>query len=161
MSTDLNKLENTLKGALHSIGASDLSGTLKRVLRRFEVNLPIATDADGAITEVAICRVPVACKVVSAHITCTSAGITAHATNYATFDVSKRDGAGGAAAVAATFATDTVTTDDVTQWVPKALTVTAANASLTAGSVLTFKGTASGSGVAVPTSVLTVTLEEA
>jgi hypothetical protein len=103
-------------------------------------------------------------KLTGIKFTASTGGLTAHATNYASLIVSKRDGAGGAAAPITTFASDTVTTDDCTQWVPKELftspytTFTACL--IPAGSVLTFQITKAASGVVVPGGVLNITLEE-
>jgi hypothetical protein len=75
--------------------------------------------------------------------------VTAHGTNYATFTLSKRDTAGANAATVAEFATDTVTTDDMTAFLPKSMTLTSANVTVPSGYVLTGKVAKAGTGVAI------------
>jgi hypothetical protein len=104
------------------------------------------TTAEGHIGLV----VPFACRLRSAKYVATTGGITAHATNYATLVVRKRDSAYASATTIASFATDTVTTDDVTQNVPKSMgDVAAGGLSIAAGSCITIEITKAGSGVVV------------
>lgn len=81
--------------------------------------------------------------------------VTAHAANFATFIVASADGAGGEATARATFATDTVATDDLSAMVPKLLTTVDFN--MSAGEILTFEITKDGDGVIVPQSAIVVT----
>lgn len=75
--------------------------------------------------------------------------VTANATNFASFIATKLDSAGANGAVVATFATDTVTTDDMVANVPKTMTLTVANVVVPAGSILVGEITKTASGVAV------------
>lgn len=75
--------------------------------------------------------------------------VTANATNYATFLVARLDSAGANSANVATFATDTVTTDDMVANVPKTMTLTDANVEIPAGYILVGSITKAASGVAV------------
>jgi hypothetical protein len=78
------------------------------------------------------------------------AAVTANATNYRTFRVINKGQSGAGSTVVASFATDTVTTDDLAAFdehdVP--LSGTAANLVLTAGDVLVADETVAASGVA-------------
>ena len=93
--------------------------------------------------------VPFNAKLKAVYYVATTGGITANATNYATITISKRDSAGANKATVASFATDTVTTDDVAQGAPKAFTVTAANQIITENSTFTFEVAKAASGVVV------------
>jgi hypothetical protein len=75
--------------------------------------------------------------------------VTAHASNYATFNLFCKTAAGAATATIGTFATDTVTTDDMVAHAEKSLTLTAANVKVAAGSKLTCSITKAASGVAI------------
>jgi hypothetical protein len=78
------------------------------------------------------------------------AAVTANATNYRTFRVVNKGQAGAGTTVVASFATDTVTTDDLVAFDEKTITLsgTAANLVLTAGDVLVADETITASGVA-------------
>ena len=84
-----------------------------------------------------------------------SAAVTAHGTNYATILIDSRDGAGGSATNRATFATDTLTDDDLTAFVPKLLTTT--DFDMDANGVLTLEITKASSGVAIAAGVFIIT----
>lgn len=75
--------------------------------------------------------------------------VTAHGTNYATFNLFKRTSAGASQATIASFATDTVTTDDMVALSPKAMTLTAANVIVPDGYVVTVSVTKAAMGVAI------------
>lgn len=91
--------------------------------------------ADGTVTAVSI--VPVA-------------AVTAHGTNYRTFQVQNRGQSGSETTVIATFATDTPTTDDLAAFDEKAvpLTATVADLNVAEGDQLAVLETVAGTGVA-------------
>jgi hypothetical protein len=78
------------------------------------------------------------------------AAVTANATNYRTFRVINKGQSGAGSTVVASFATDTVSTDDLVAFDEKALDLsgTAANLVLAAGDVLVADETVAGTGVA-------------
>ena len=80
----------------------------------------------------------------------TPVAVTAHGSNYGTVTVAHRTSAGASATTIVSFATDTVTTDDLTAFAPKDLTssITAANAVIPAGGVVTIALAKTGTGVA-------------
>lgn len=81
------------------------------------------------------------------------AGVTAHGTNYRTFRLLNKGAAGSGTTVVASFATDTVTTDDLTAFVEKSIDLSATPADLVvaAGDLLVWDETVAASGVASPT----------
>lgn len=92
---------------------------------------------------------PVAGTVVSVRIV-PEAALTAHATNFRTFRVVNKGQAGAGTTVVATFATDTVTTDDLAAFDEKVipLSSTAADLVVAEGDVLAADETVAASGVA-------------
>jgi hypothetical protein len=78
------------------------------------------------------------------------AAVTANATNYRTFRVINKGSAGAGSTVVASFATDTVTTDDLVAFDEKSITLsgTAANLVLAENDVLVADETVTGTGVA-------------
>lgn len=94
-----------------------------------------------------------ACNVV------TPVAVTAHGTTYATFLLYKRTSAGASQATIGSFATDTVTTDDMTAFAPKALTLTAANVIVPDGYVLTCAVTKASTGVAIASATAQAVIE--
>ena len=77
------------------------------------------------------------------------AAVTANATNYRTFRVINKGQSGAGSTVVASFATDTVTTDDLVAFDEKALTLgSAANLVIAEGDVLVADETVAASGVA-------------
>ena len=117
--------------------------------------------ADGAAgtatSETAFHRMTRPGKVLAVFFT-PSAALTADNTNYATFDVKQRDGAGGGALAIASQPT-TVAGGSLTAFVHKSLDTTAlTNTTLAAGAVLTFGIAKTGTGVVVPADVLTVVI---
>lgn len=143
------RIFNGLKGLLSSLDATD-DLLVKKVLWRRQVRVQV-TDGGTAGTaqgEVGVWYNDTGVDVaVRAAYAVTPVAVTAHATNYATFDISKR--VAGSATSIGTFATDTVTTDDMTAYVEKALTLTDANVVVPAGAWLTAKVTKASSGVAI------------
>lgn len=93
----------------------------------------------------------------------TPIAVTADATNYGTVTVAHRTSAGASATTIASFATDTVTTDDLVAFAPKDLTssITAGNDIVPAGGVLTvaLAKTAIGVAFAAATSQAYVSVE--
>ncbi len=168
--SDLDLVQGTLEGMLHSVGASNLNGQLKRTLRRFEVatrvssatNASTLAAANANVSERLFFRVPVACKVVSAHYTADGANIAGDNTNVRSIALKKRAGTayGDTAATVADLALNVA--NAVTMWVPKALTVTAAQAQVAANSLLTWDALGNSSTIAAHDTggTLVVTFEE-
>jgi hypothetical protein len=75
--------------------------------------------------------------------------VTGHAANYATVTVAHRTSAGASATTIASYVTDTPTTDDLVAFAPEELTITAANAVVPAGGVVTVACAKASSGVAM------------
>lgn len=160
--SDSTQVLKSVQGVLGGVSGTDIPGTVRHALCRRIVVWPKPADdgsASTATAEVLVFRAPVAGKIVSAHLTATSGGVTANDTDYATVTVSKRDGAGGSATTIATYSS-TVAGGGMTQWVPKALTVTEADATFAAGSIITVKITKPGSGVVVRAGALTLLVDE-
>lgn len=80
------------------------------------------------------------------------AAVTAHATNYRTFRLVNKGQAGAGSTVIASFATDTVTTDDLVAFDEKSITLstTAADLVVAVGDILVWDETVAASGVASP-----------
>jgi hypothetical protein len=78
------------------------------------------------------------------------AAVTANATNFRTFRVINKGATGAGSTVVASFATDTVTTDDLVAFDEKSITLsgTAANLVLAENDVLVADETVAGTGVA-------------
>lgn len=89
------------------------------------------------------------------------AAAAADDTNNATININRRDGIGGAAAVAASLTTN-VATGGLVQYQPKAFTVSAVAGAAQgpANGILTFSITKGGTGVVVPAGTLFVDIEE-
>lgn len=146
------RILNAIKGLFVSLDSTD-DALLKKMLWRRQVRCPV-TDGGTAGTaqgEVAFWYndTGVDVKVVNAYAV-TPVGVTANATTYATFELTKR--VAGAATSIGTFATDTVTTDDMTAYVEKSLTLTDANVLVPAGAWLAAKVTKASTGVAIASS---------
>jgi hypothetical protein len=88
-------------------------------------------------------------KVTSAKFV-TPIAVTANGSNYGTVTLAHRTSAGASATTIVSFATDTVTTDDLVAFAPKDITslITAANAVIPAGGVATVALAKTGTGVA-------------
>lgn len=85
-------------------------------------------------------------------------GVTANATDYATVVVTNKGAAAGETTVVATRATDTVTDDDVTQYVPWEVTLSTTQADLIIerGEAVIVSITKANSGVAVGQSIVSI-----
>lgn len=91
----------------------------------------------------------------------TGTGSTQDASNYARLEISKRDGAGGSQVNVASYNTHNSGQGTITAAVPASFSVVAnADATIAAGSVLTYTIGKLGSGVAISTGVVAVDLEE-
>jgi hypothetical protein len=97
-------------------------------------------------------------EVVAVYLTDVDGGVTANATNYATVTVTNRGTDGTGTTVIASRATDTVTTDDVSQYVPWTVTLSTTDSELIIerGETLSIAITKANSGVAVGQSVVTI-----
>lgn len=168
MSTDLNKIIGTLEGELHSIGASNLPGQLKRTLRRYEVtrrlsnqqNAETAVAVNTNLAEHLFVRVPVASKVVEAFFVADTANYAANASNVRTIALRKRAGS-AFGDTAATVASLALGTNALTRWVPSALTLDTDQVTLAANTILSAQVVCNhAESPAFPAGVLVVTLEE-
>jgi len=103
----------------------------------------------GTVQDQVIGESPVAGTVIGVSIT-PEAAVTANATNYRTFRVVNKGQAGAGTTVVATFATDTVTTDDLAAFDEKAipLSSTAADLVVAEGDILVADETVAAAGVA-------------
>lgn len=112
-----------------------------------QATVPAATIA--ATQDQVIGEAPFAGTVTSVKIV-PEAALTANATNYRTFRVINKGQAGAGTTVVATFATDTVTTDDLAAFDEKVipLSATAADLVVAAGDVLAADETVAASGIA-------------
>lgn len=150
MATDRELLKAWQAGVAHGLKVTDPIGTVDNA-HSFWLHFTKASDdamASTTTSETYTGRlVPVKARLVAAYYVATTGGITANATNYGTITVYKRDSAAANQLAIASFASDTATTDDVTQGAPKALTLTAANVVVDANSTLTFAITKAASGV--------------
>jgi hypothetical protein len=146
-----SRIFNALAGLFSSTDSTD-EALLKTALWRKTIHCHVTDGgtAGTAQTETVVWRndTGATVKVVSAHVIAPVA-VTANATNYATFLVYKRSSAGASQATIGTFATDTVTTDDMTAFAPKELTLTVANVEVAAGAVITCAVTKTAAGVAI------------
>lgn len=160
----IETFKEALKGAFGYLesDARNMADFIERLFQRTLV-LQVPADGDGDFTVAgdSLVRIRTNCTITAAYFL-TAGTITANGTNYTTLALNKYDGAGGAGAVAASRATDTVATDDVAALVPWALdnSGTAANLSLSAGNVLGVTGTKASAGVAVPAGVVVVNVKE-
>lgn len=118
------------------------------IAARLENDVPAQSSANAAQDKV-IGESPVAGVVTSVTIT-PEAAVTAHATNYRTFRVVNKGQAGAGTTVVATFATDTVSTDDLAAFDEKEIPLsgTAANLVVAEGDILAADETVAASGVA-------------
>lgn len=103
----------------------------------------------GTAQDQVIGEAPFAGTVTAAKIV-PEANLTAHASNYRTFRVVNKGADGNGSTVVASFATDTVTTDDLADFDEHALTLSAVAGATTvaAGDVLAADETVTGTGVA-------------
>lgn len=160
--TDRELIKQQEAGQAATSGASDPIGEVAKVHTYYVSFSKSADDAMASTTTSETYTgviVPVKSLLKSVKYVATTGGITANATNYATITVSKRDSAAANKTTVASFATDTVTTDDVTQGAPKAFDLSTSNVVITAGSTLTFEIAKAASGVVVRAGTLTLELE--
>lgn len=135
-----------------------IASALKSVAdRTYTVTLDkYSADATAATAsaERPVFRAADACTVTAAYFL-PGGALTADNTDYAVLRIQKRDGVGGSASTVASYTTN-VAGGSLTAQVTKSLgTIT--NASVAAGSILTFEITKGGSGVAVPAGQLLIT----
>ena len=143
---------------------TDPKGAGKRLIRRTLVLRKPAADAMAAdptaytAAEMIYAWAPL--RVLGAKIVPQST-LTAHASNNASVNLVKGDGAAGAAVVIATYTSDTVTADNLAAGVPEdmVLTSTAADTRIPIGGVLGFNITKAASGVVVPILAISVEVE--
>lgn len=146
-----SRIFNALASLFSSLDSTDVDLVKTSLWRRqIKAQITDAATAGTAYTETFCWRNDTggSVKVVSAHAVAPIA-VTAHGTNYATFLAYQRTSAGATQATIATFATDTVTTDDMVAHAPKAMTLTDANVIVPSGSVITVAVTKAASGVAL------------
>lgn len=112
-----------------------------------KATVPAATIA--ATQDQVIGESPVAGTVIGVSFT-PEAALTAHGTDYRTFKVVNKGQAGAGTTAVATFATDTVTTDDLVAFDEKAipLSATAADLVVAEGDILAAVETVAGNGIA-------------
>jgi hypothetical protein len=117
------------------------------ITERFQATIPAASAA--VAQDQVVAESHVAGKVTAVSFT-PEANITAHATNYRTFRLLNKGQSGAGSTVIASFATDTVTTDDLTAFDEKQLTLssTAADLVVAVGDILAWDETVAASGVA-------------
>lgn len=152
MATDREILKQSQASAVGSTAITDARDAVAKAHRQvFCVALTDENDADGTATNGGI-YLPMAGKVVAAYAT-TEIAVTAHATNYATFVLEK--GTVASPTTIASFATDTVATDDMVAGTAKSMTITDSAAEFAAGTVLRAKVTKAASGVAIATATAT------
>ena len=127
--------------------------------RTIEAFVP-AQGTANATQDQAIGEAPFAGTVTEATII-PEAAVTAHATNYRTFRIVNKGQAGAGSTVVASFATDTVTTDDLAAFDEKSLALsgTAANLVVAEGDVLAADETVAAAGVAHGGYTVKVTIE--
>lgn len=102
-----------------------------------------------------VADVPFDCEVVAVKWN-QNAALTGHAANYATFNVKKNDGAGGALTTVATKATSTPGTDDIAANSKYAIPLVTTATKVTKGQALYFGIAKAGTGVVVSEGCLTV-----
>lgn len=146
-----NRIDNALGGLFSALDAADRL-LVKKLFKQQKLKLDIhdSATAGTAFTKTFMWEneTGVDVQVVAGAATAPIA-VTANASTYASFIVSRLDAAGSNAAVVATFATDTVTTDDMVANVPKDMTLTPANVIIPAGGILVGEVTKASTGVAI------------
>ncbi len=166
MATARENIRNKIAGMVHTISDDPTSvmSAVRTMSYRRATYVKASADSMAADTTAAqfVARVPTGStwRVVEAHFTSHTGGtITADATDTVTITLEKADGAGGSATAVAAY-TSNVAGGSLAALVPKALTVTASAATLTAGQILDFKIAKGGSGKVVPAGQLDVVIEE-
>lgn len=117
------------------------------VKKTIEATLPAA---GAAVTQDQVIGIAPMSGVISKVTLVPEAALTANATNFRTFRVMNKGAVGTGTTIGATFATDTVTTDDLVAFKAKdiPLSGTAANLKVAKGDVLAADETVAASGVA-------------
>lgn len=116
-------------------------------IQKIEANVPAATIA--ATQDQTVGKAPFAGEVTAAYIV-PEAALTASATDYRTWSLINKGQDGNGSTVIASFASDTVTTDDLADFDEKALTlsVVADATDVAAGDILAIAETVTGNGIA-------------
>ncbi len=145
-----NIIEKTIKSLFRNVTAAS-----ELLLRKFTYNEmrwtnPAAVAGTVAIAELAIGSIKAPSRLVEAKLVPSSGGITANATHYLTLLVAARGAASPfTSRNLITYAADTTTTDDATQWNEKDLSsyfnATLANLDVAEGEVITVAATKTGS----------------
>lgn len=134
MATDRAIFKAQEAGRAATSGASDPIGITGTV---HEETFVFSNVAGSPLAEVGITMVK-ACKVKSIRAL-PAATLAVAAANFVTGTVAKRDGAGGAATTIGSFSTEDGVGAALTAFTPTTVTVSAANAEIAAGGVLTYK----------------------
>lgn len=159
-----SQVVTSLKGLFHWVSNVDASVEQAVTYRRVFAH---KLTADGAAGD-ELAEVPVyidsrcTAQIMSVRFVPADA-LTAHNTNYKTITVSSRTSAGASATTVASVNTKTSGgggTGDWTAFSPVTVTLTAANAILPAGGMLTVKYLKSGNGVVIPAGVFVVEYKE-
>ncbi len=163
MPTDREIMKQQEAGALGTAGAAS---AINEVAKAHSMWLSFAKASDDAMASTTTAEtytgvfVPVKSRLRGVTYIATTGGITANATTFATITISKRNSAGASKTTIAVFATDTVTTDDVAQGVPKAFyAADLSNVIIDAGSNITFEIAKASTGVIVRAGTFTLELE--
>lgn len=115
------------------------------------------TLATTETTEYPVCVVPADCKLVSVQYV-TAGTVTADDTDYAMFQLWKRDGEGGDAVLIASITTESTGTDDIAAYVPTGITLAdPPYTSIAEGSVLSFAIAKEAAGVVIPAGAFVLT----
>jgi hypothetical protein len=132
--TDREIIKDNQKGVYRvAASISDPNGAIGAL---HEETFVFTNAAGSPLAEVGITMVK-KCKVKSVRALAGST-LAAHAANYVTGTVAKRDGAGGGATSIASFTTNSSGGATLTAFVPTTATVTASAAEIAAGGVLTY-----------------------
>lgn len=159
--TDRTIFKKMQSGSLGTSGAANAIGEVAEIHTRSH-SIP-KTGTENAATNVA--ETPL--TFVKRKAQCqgfkytTGTNVASNATNYLVVTINKRDGAGGAAVTLATYNTHPSAQGAITQWQPAAFSVVSnADATVAAGSVLTYQVGKLGTGQLLDVGVFTPVLEE-
>lgn len=153
--TDIGTLTNQLEGT-YGVGLSNSKAAIEdlSLIHVFNASKELADAAASTTSTMFSLKVPYKCVVEAATI-CPGGALTADNTNNAVLTLAKADGAGGSATTVAAITTNVASGN----WVAdtfKDMTVTAADATVNDGQILTLKITKGGTGVAVPASSVSI-----
>lgn len=152
--TDRELLKQQERGQLGTTGATTPYAEISRV---HEELITFEVPADATVVETGV-YIAKACKVKSIEFL-PNAALAAHASNYVTQLVQKRDGAGGAAVTVGTLDTNTAGgNQSLAAFQKTSFVLTNANINVAAGNVLTFKSTETGTPV-TPIGKVSLTVE--